>query len=290
MILSISQNTVLTENGSITNVNPDEALLRFCDINKPLPWTRYTSFESRINFKKLQSQGRLKSFPLQEHLLVQVNHHSRLKMLANFFDQEYQTWQRKNIQNQMSWFVKPNKEIILNSVSATESNLYITNKLSRKSYDIPMPVHFSLLLDPHFQNQFSDALFNWVELLSRSLVSDDTETYDRNDFLDFITFVLQDMGAKITVCNDANTLQTEDYISPESQKYDFSIMMDPRAGCSIQIQEQLGVKGLQNHVRNLDLDPIGMLQENTKSTKVFKNIIQMHMQDIIMLQNKRLGP
>lgn len=288
LILSRDESTVILEDGTITNIMAEEALLDTQNLNEPLPWVRYTSTESQNHIKQLQKNKFLTMLENENFCFIKIDYHKRLQILSNFFNSEYHDWDIADNKKEISWYLNGIKKLTLNSFSSLESTLTIPNRLVSKTYEIPLPLHFSLLIDPYFENRYSNALYEWVKLLSENTKRDSHQRIKHTELVDFLSSILVDIGGTVIVDNDVINLRADNVALDQSEIRDFSFMIDQKSGLSIQIKGNFNANNHPsvNTIRSLDLSSNFYSRELIQSSDSLKGVIEMHIKDIQMLNTR----
>ena len=283
LVLSMTESTMILDDGTITNLMVEEALLDTQSLNTPLPWVKYTSIQSQSHIRQLQKNKFLSVLEYKNLLLVKINYPKRLQILSNFFNSEYHNWAVTSNKKDISWQLNKVKKINLNSFSSRESYLVIPNRLVSQTFEIPLPLHFSLIIDPHFENQYSNAIYQWVKILSEDTTRNSHQTQKSADVIDFLKSILVDIGGTVIIDNDVINLKSDNL--SQSELRNFSFIIDQKTGLSIQIKANYKTQDHPsvNQIRNLDLGSGFCTRNLFQSTDPLKSLIEMHLRDIQML-------
>ena len=280
LIISKQANTVMTAEGKIKNLLPEEAIIKKISLLKPLPWTEYSEVELQRYLAQLNKNKWITLSYLSDEIFVRIQQKYRLKILNNFFTYECKTWKELKYEGSTSHVINAGKSLLLKSVSPTEIYLSIPNKFSTLSREISLPTNFSLLMDPYFQDKYFRAILLWIDSMTERSNNVQPSSNQINDCLEFVKVVLQDLGNSIVdIYNEVETIKVgkqSDFSKTDSK---FTFILDYKNGLSIQSPTKNNNQ-LSQQTYNLDLNPIVLLQNPAKWTNIIQDLVQMHMYDI----------
>ena len=285
LIISKQANTVMTAEGKITNLLPEEALIEKINLFKPLPWTKYSDQEVKHYLKQIKTNRWISLSQLNNELLIGVQQKYRLKILNNFFRYECKTWKELKTEGSTTHIKIAEQKLLIKSISSTETYLSIPRRFSSLSREISLPTNISLLIDPYFQDKYFKAVLLWIELMTKSSNDSQPSTNQTNECLELVKVILQDIGNSVVdISNEIDTINFDNqkYFTDRSGK--FSFILDYKTGFSIQLIKKNNYK-LRTHIRNLDLDPITFLDNTDQWINILQDLMQMHMFDINLQKN-----
>lgn len=285
LIISKRANTVMTAEGKIQNLLPEEALIKKISLLKPLPWVEYSDRELNHYLTQLNKNKWISLAYLKDEVLVRIQQKYRLKILNNFFTYECKTWKEQKYEGSTSYILNEGKRILLKSISSTEICLSIPNRFSTLSREISLPTNFSLLIDPHFQDKYFRAILLWISSMTASSNSTHPSSNQINDCLEFVKVVLQDLGSShVDINNEVETIKIDKQKDFSKTNSKFTLLLDYKNGLSIQLLPKSNHQSPRQQY-NLDLNPIALLQNPTKWTHVLQDLIKMQMYDIDLQRN-----
>ena len=280
LIISKQANTVLTDEGNIRNLLPEEALIQKTSLLKPLPWKEYSDQEIKYYLKDLNKNKWISLSYIGTEVFVQVQQKYRLKILNNLFNRESNKWKEVKYEDSAIHVINSGKSLSLKSVSSNETYLSIPNIFSNLSREISFPNNFSLLIDPYFQDIYFRSVLLWIESMTNESNNIQPSSIQVNDCLEFLKAVLHDVGDNVvTISNDVDIIKLNSQSFLDKKKRTFTLEVNYKNGLSIQLfykQDQL----LPTHIYNLDLNPIALLNDPIKWTNILQSLIQMYMYDI----------
>tara|TARA_Y100000589_G_scaffold331881_1_gene387616 strand:+ start:8431 stop:9336 length:906 start_codon:yes stop_codon:yes gene_type:complete len=280
LIISKKESTILTSDRQIKNLLVEEALLAQDYFFQPLPWTQYTKHEVNDFLSQLKLNKWIQLDHIEDEFLVKIKHEYRLKTLINFIGSQNKTWKLFKSKESAAWRINSGSKIVLNSFSTTETQLIIPHRLITCSREIALPNNYCLLIDPYFQDKYSEAIFLWIKLMTEKSNDVELSSSQINECLELLKAVLQDIGNNyVGISNDVKSFHAEntDYLMDKANTFYF--VLDYKAGLSIQLLEKKDNKS-QSHIRNLDLDCAKILNNPDEWTNLLRDLIQMHMHDI----------
>ncbi len=280
LIVSRKANTVMTSEGNIKNLLPEEALVDENDLLQPLPWIKYSHQEVKHYLAQLKTKKWLSLSHLKEEFLVRIQSKCRLTILNNFFKSEDKTWKPLKNLGQTTHILHAGTHLLLTSISATETYLSIPNRFSNYSCQISLPTNFCLLIDPYFQDKFYHAVFFWIKFMTEKLNNTQLSSNEINDCLELVKLILQDISNSVVdISNEVEAIKFENQKLVSDRDDKFSFILNYENGLSIQLSKRNSHKS-QRHIRNLDINPRTLLENPDEWTNILQDLIQMHMLDI----------